>query len=159
MGYTLCFIRQGNNILLLNREKPRWMGSWNGIGGKLEENETPTQCIIREVYEEAGLGLDNIKYKGYLNRITNGQQNEKIYIFVADLSEDYVYTTPKKTVEGILDWKSIPWIMHPENTGVAVNIPKFLNVIFQKDEIYEHLCVFENNLLVDYRTKIINEIG
>lgn len=32
--YNLCLIRQGNKILLLNRERSPWMGCWTkeGIG-------------------------------------------------------------------------------------------------------------------------------
>ncbi|WJH35841.1 hypothetical protein N6H14_07935 [Paenibacillus sp. CC-CFT747] len=39
--YTICFIRRGNRILLLNRNAPAWMGAWNGVGGKLEPGEAP----------------------------------------------------------------------------------------------------------------------
>ncbi len=33
--YTICFIRKGNKILLLNRNKKPNMGMWNGVGGKI----------------------------------------------------------------------------------------------------------------------------
>lgn len=52
LKYTICFIKRADNILLLNREKPGWMGSWNGVGGKIETGETPIECILREIYEE-----------------------------------------------------------------------------------------------------------
>lgn len=149
--YTICFIKQRNRILLLNREKPRWMGSWNGIGGKIEEGETPTECVLREVYEETEIKLDNIIYKGTINRIYNNSQEGEIHAFIADLSDDYVYNTPRQSSEGIIDWKSISWILHPENTGVATNIPKFLPIMLEKDELYNHLCVYENNVLREYK--------
>lgn len=43
ISYTLGFIRceDNNKILLLNRNKPPWMGLYNGIGGKIQPNETP----------------------------------------------------------------------------------------------------------------------
>lgn len=49
LKYNICFIKQGDRILLLNREKPSWMGCWNGVGGKLEPEESPTQSMIREI--------------------------------------------------------------------------------------------------------------
>ena len=49
LEFTICFIKQGNNILLLNREKPTWMGNWNGVGGKIHARESPKQCILREI--------------------------------------------------------------------------------------------------------------
>lgn len=52
---TLCFIRKDDEILMLNREKAPLQGLWNGVGGKMEENETPMACILREIEEETGL--------------------------------------------------------------------------------------------------------
>ena len=40
------------------------MGMWNGVGGKIEENETPYEGIIRETFEETGIELSSVTYKG-----------------------------------------------------------------------------------------------
>ena len=64
--YTICFIRKGNEILLLNRNKKPNMGMWNGVGGKIEENETPYKGIIRETLEETGIELPSVTYKEML---------------------------------------------------------------------------------------------
>ena len=42
------------------------MGMWNGVGGKIEENETPYEGIIRETFEETGIELSSVTYKGLL---------------------------------------------------------------------------------------------
>lgn len=68
--YTICFIRKGNNILLLNRNKKPTMGMWNGVGGKIEDNETPYEGIIREAFEETGIELQNVTYKGNIINYT-----------------------------------------------------------------------------------------
>jgi hypothetical protein len=47
LKYNICFVKRGDEILLLNREKASWMGCWNGIGGKLEPMETPREAMIR----------------------------------------------------------------------------------------------------------------
>ena len=41
-------------------------GKWNGLGGKLEEGESPEECVIREVYEESGLIIKNPMLKGII---------------------------------------------------------------------------------------------
>ncbi|MZI82732.1 NUDIX domain-containing protein [Clostridium butyricum] len=153
--YTLCFIIQNDKILLLNREKSRWMGSWNGVGGKFEENETPTQCILREVLEETGIKLHKVKYRGIIKHIIDDFKKMEIYVFIAELPYDYIYNTPKKSNEGILDWKRISWILNPENTGIPTDIPQVLPLILESDDIHEHLCVFQNNFLVEYKSSKI----
>lgn len=153
--YTLCFIIQNERVLLLNREKSRWMGSWNGVGGKIQGDETPTDCILREVLEETGIKLNKIKYKGVISQVIDNFEKGYIYVFISRLPDDYIYNTPKKFSEGILDWKEISWILNPKNTGVVADIPKVLPVMLQDENIYEHLCVFEKNILVEYKlTKI-----
>lgn len=36
LKYTLCLIRNDDQLLLLNRVKKPQMGMWNGVGGKIE---------------------------------------------------------------------------------------------------------------------------
>jgi 8-oxo-dGTP diphosphatase len=43
-------------VVLVRKEKPAWQrGFLNGVGGKIEEGETPEQAISREFWEEAGV--------------------------------------------------------------------------------------------------------
>ena len=63
------------------------------------------------------------------------------------IPDDLVYETPRKTAEGILDWKEISWILHPHNTGVASNLPKFLPKMLDDDRLYEHKCIFRGSVL------------
>ena len=32
---------------------------WNGLGGKIEDGESPEDCIVREVKEESGFTIIN----------------------------------------------------------------------------------------------------
>ena len=49
---TLMFIRQGDRVLLIRKKRGHGAGKINGPGGKVDEGETPTQCVIRETFEE-----------------------------------------------------------------------------------------------------------
>ena len=46
MIYTLGFIRYQDELLLINRLKQPWQGCWNGVGGKMESNETDRKSVV-----------------------------------------------------------------------------------------------------------------
>ncbi len=47
-------------VLLILKERPEWQkGKYNGLGGLIEENESPKQAMIRECKEECGLYIED----------------------------------------------------------------------------------------------------
>lgn len=147
ISYTLGFIRceDNNKILLLNRNKPPWMGLYNGIGGKIQPNETPLECMIREANEETGLSLTHFTNRGvltwevdYSEKVTPQQpRTGGLYLFTADISlaQYENYRTPLVyNDEGILDWKDWVWIMHSNNLGVVDNVKIVLLYLFSSKE-------------------------
>ncbi|RKN84914.1 NUDIX hydrolase [Paenibacillus ginsengarvi] len=141
--YTLCFIRRNNELLLLNRLKRPNMGRWNGIGGKFEPGETPFECVVRETREETGIVLDQAKLAGTVTWITN-KTTSGMYVFIADVPASFVFETPVKVDEGILDWKRLDWILHPDNGGMADNVAQFLPTMLSGD-LYDHRYTFDEN--------------
>jgi 8-oxo-dGTP diphosphatase len=148
-AYTLGFIKRNDEILLINREKNPWKGCWNGLGGKIEQNETPQSSMIREIEEETGIKLDpeQVVYKGYLTWNVFDANGDGLYIFLIDLDYTFTFETPIKLREGILDWKKIDWINDFENYGVADNIPYFLPFVLNDDKNYHYHCIFEGREL------------
>ena len=56
--YTVGFLFSENRdrIILVKKNRPDWqIGKLNGIGGHIEEDELPLDCMIREFEEEAGV--------------------------------------------------------------------------------------------------------
>ncbi|RJX39888.1 8-oxo-dGTP diphosphatase [Paenibacillus pinisoli] len=147
--YTICFIKRGHNLLLLNREKAPTKGLWNGVGGKFEPGESPLACVLRETFEETGIKLADAHYRGVVSWESDGISRGGMYVFVAELPEDYVYPTPLKISEGILDWKAIDWILSERNLGIGEMIPYYLPAIL-RGECLEHRCTFSNHKLTGY---------
>ncbi|CEH30791.1 DNA mismatch repair protein MutT [Aneurinibacillus migulanus] len=147
--YTICFIRKGEKILMLNRDFPEWMGVWNGVGGKIDANETPLECILREVREETGINLENIEYKGNVTWTDGSTYFGSMYVFIAELLESYQYNTPIKVDEGILDWKDISWILHPSNLGIA-DIQHYLPNMLNEAVNYEYKFTYKKNKLIEF---------
>ncbi|MFC5452949.1 NUDIX hydrolase [Paenibacillus aestuarii] len=141
--YNLCFIQRGDEILLLNREKSSWMGCWNGVGGKVELGEATRAAMKREIHEETQIERYSLHFKGLVTWTEDGADFGGMYLYLAELPSDYSYATPIRTDEGILDWKKLAWIHHPENMGVATNIPQCLTYSLQLEGCYDHHCVYE----------------
>lgn len=76
---TLCLLKKENEILLAMKKRGFGEGRYNGVGGKIEEGETPEQAMIRETeeeisvtptkYEKVGLIEFDEFYKGKKERV------------------------------------------------------------------------------------------
>ena len=148
--YTLGFIKRKDEILLVNREKNPWKGSWNGVGGKLNINENISDCMLREILEETGIEVlqSQMIDKGYLTWNSFDAMGQGLHIFLITLPDDFQFITPLATKEGILDWKKIEWINDFENYGVADNIPYFLPTVLNELDRYHYHCTFTNKVLI-----------
>ncbi len=106
LNTTLCYITQGDQVLMLHRIKKEHdlnKDKWIGIGGKFEENESPDECLLREAWEETGLRLTAWRCRGIVTFLTNGPwEGEYMYLFTADGFEGQL----KACDEGQLEWIS-----------------------------------------------------
>lgn len=69
---TLCYIEKDNQYLMLHRVKKKKdvnKDKWIGVGGHFEPEETPEECLLREVKEETGLTLTSWKFCGIVTFI------------------------------------------------------------------------------------------
>ena len=55
---NMCMITRGDEVLVIDRQKPDWPGV-TFPGGHVEPEESFTQSVIREVYEETGLTIED----------------------------------------------------------------------------------------------------
>lgn len=100
---TLCYIERDDKYLMLHRVKKENdlnHDKWIGVGGKLEADETPEECILREVKEETGLTLLKYRARGLLTFISDEWETEYIFLFTAT---EYVGTMTECD-EGELVW-------------------------------------------------------
>jgi 8-oxo-dGTP diphosphatase len=55
-------IPRGDEVLLMHRKNVHGEGTWSTPGGHLEFGETPEACATREVFEETGVQVGNIRF-------------------------------------------------------------------------------------------------
>ena len=107
---TLCYVENNGRWLMMHRTKKRVdenAGKWIGLGGHLREDETPEECVRREVREEAGLELRNLRLRGVLTFILPDWGNELTFLYTAE-AEDRLLP---ECAEGILRWVPVEEVM------------------------------------------------
>lgn len=52
-----AIIQQGHRVLLCQRKEGALAGKWEFPGGKIENGETPEECLVREIHEELGISI------------------------------------------------------------------------------------------------------
>ncbi len=85
---TLCFITNGDDILLIKRaeHRPVFPGRYNGIGGHVERDEDPRTGAIREIGEETGLSVHDVRFRGVCH--IDAGQDVGILMFVFTAAAD-----------------------------------------------------------------------
>lgn len=73
-----------DQLLLIEKKRPLWMaGLLNGVGGKIEPNESPEQAMAREFFEEANVSTLSSDWK--LFHYEKRFDGPELYFFCADI--------------------------------------------------------------------------
>ena len=67
---TLVYAIRGDEVLLHRRVKDPNQGLWVAPGGKLEPDESPTECAVREMKEETGLEIKDPVLRGIMTEVS-----------------------------------------------------------------------------------------
>ena len=130
---TLCYITRGDDVLMLHRVKKQNdinKDKWIGVGGHFLPDESPDECLLREVMEETGLTLTSWRCRGVVTFLSSDCEGEYMYLFTADgfegaltdcdegelcwVSRDFVSGLPTWEGDGIfleLLWRDAPFFL------------------------------------------------
>lgn len=100
---TLCYVEYNGCYLMMHRVKKQLdenENKWIGIGGHLEENESPDECVRREALEETGLVLKDLQLRGILTFILPKWGNELTFLYTASVDSPRF----EESNEGVLKW-------------------------------------------------------
>lgn len=99
---TLCFVTNSNDVLLMKRaaHKRVFPNRYNGVGGHIERNEDPLSGARREIHEETGLQVRDLRLRAVYNIDTKAETGITLFVFTA-VSDSREFTANN---EGTLHW-------------------------------------------------------
>ena len=89
----------------MKRTKEPNLGLWVAPGGKIEWNESPYECAVRELYEETGLYAQEMQYRGVVSIVMPTVVEPCLQFLFT--STDFVGEPAVDEREGILSWWAI----------------------------------------------------
>lgn len=103
---TVLFLIKDDQVLLAHKKRGVGEGYWNGVGGKLEPNETWEEAVVRECQEEIDVTPVDFELKGAIDFDFYHKQKEiKMYVQVYTCSK--WQGEPKETEEMRPKWFSV----------------------------------------------------
>lgn len=142
---TLCYIEKDDQYLMLHRIKKKNdlnHDKWIGIGGKFEEDESPEDCLLREVREETGLSITSWQYRGIVTFVSNEYEGEHMHLFTANGFSGEL----QECDEGVLEWIDKEAVASlPSWEGDQI----FLDLINQEVPFFSLKLVYHGNTLVE----------
>ena len=116
---NMCMISDGSgNVLVQDRRNPDWPGV-TFPGGHVEQGEAFTDSVVREVFEETGLTIENPQLCGLKQFQTREGARYVVFLYRADR----FHGTLRSSDEGEVFW--IPREKLPEYPTV----PDFLDMV------------------------------
>ena len=135
---TCAYLMNGDQVLMLYRNKKKAdvnQGYYIGIGGKIEKEESPRACIVREVQEETGLVIPagQFHYRGKVYFDSPGYEKETIWLYTAEIHTDRIAVcqegTPvfvrKEDIMNLHLWEGDRIFLRRMMTGVDVFCYRF----------------------------------
>ena len=142
---TLCYIEKDGRYLMMHRVKREHdinKDKWVGVGGHFEADESPEECLLREVQEETGLTLASWQLRGIITFICDRQPTEYMILYTADAYSGELI----ECEEGDLVWidKSQVYDL-PIWEGDKI----FFRMLEQNDPFFSLKLKYENDVLVE----------
>lgn len=81
--FCLLLLRRDDEILLAMKKRGFGSGRWNGVGGKLEPNETIEQAAVRECQEEIGVTPRNLEHVAVHDFLFPSGEDMQVHTFMS----------------------------------------------------------------------------
>ena len=145
---TMVYCIKDGDVLLMLRNKETNLGLWVGTVGKLEPGESTYDCAKRELYEETGLEVNDLYFRGLITEISPRPDWQWLmFLYVAT---EFSGTLVEDKREGRLSWCSLSEVMQ-------LPIPEADSVFFQK-VININMPFYQAKFVYDSDLSLVNVI-
>ena len=139
---TLCYAQRDGRVLLLHRSKEPNLGLWVAPGGKLEYDESPDECALRELEEETGLIATSARLRGVITEVSPRDDYQwLIFIFVTrDFVGNMADCEQMDCPEGKLAWVAVDEVVgYPIPEADAIFFPHIIGdgPLFRAKFVYD----------------------
>lgn len=100
LNLIVVFDKEIDRCLFCIRAKEPYKGMYNFVGGKVEENESNTEAAYRELFEETGIGKNDINLDYFMN----------LDYFKYDINLQVFYGILEKEVTLIEEKNKLVWL-------------------------------------------------
>ena len=139
---VLCLIRQGNEILLQNRVKEDWPG-YALPGGHVEPGESIVDACVREMREETGLTVSNLRLCG-IKQFPIEAGRYLVFLFKTETFKGQL----RSSEEGRMEWVDLDKL---EQYNTVSDLQELLDVMLREDLNEFQYLLQEDKWIVNMR--------
>lgn len=151
-----CYLIKNDKIIVTKYKEPNKKAGYYEIpGGKIEEGELPEQTAIKEMQEETGIIVKDLKNKGNLTI----EYPDRKFEFVVFLADDY-QGKPLQFEDNSSAWIDINHLLQKEKILASIQLLKkeYINGLINENytfNMYIKVNEQENILDINYKEKEI----
>ncbi|MEP7290398.1 MAG: NUDIX domain-containing protein [Chloroflexota bacterium] len=144
---TLCFVFNGEDILLMKRapHKRVFPNRYNGVGGHIERDEDPLTSARREILEETGLQVRDVRLCAVYNIDAGEATGIVLFVFTAQSDSREVVANSEGTLHWVARQKLIELDLVEDLPHLLPRIlalsrgdfPLFVHVSYDPDDVIQ----------------------
>lgn len=136
---TLSFVFHEDEILLMKRaaHKRVFPNQYNGLGGHIERDEDPFTSAKREILEESGLDVQNVRLRAVYNIDAGAETGIVLFVFTAQSHQREVTADER---EGTLHWIPLAELHQLDMVeDLPLILPRILNMPDTAPPLFVHV--------------------